>query len=78
MKKPSITLDTNSVIYLEKGNDNDLEQLYQWHKSGHIEIFKTDVVDTERDGSSSKSEEFKEDVGDGVIDHSRIGHTKVG
>ena len=78
MKKPIITFDTNSIIDLEKSDDYDLQQLYKWHKSGVIEIVKTDVADTELQTDSSKSVEFMEDVGDGVIDHSRIDHAKVG
>lgn len=78
MKKLIITFDTNSIIDLNNSNDNDLQQLYKWHKSGYIEIVKTDVADTELQTSSSKSMEFIEDRGDGVIDHSRIGHMKVG
>jgi len=78
VKKPIITFDTNSIIDLNRNNDNDLQQLYKWHKSGHIEIVKTDVADTELQTSSSKSVEFTEDMGDGVIGHSRIGHMKVG
>lgn len=78
MKKPVITLDTNCIIDLNKNDDNDLEQLHTWHKSGYIEIVKTDVADTELQTSSSKTTEFAEDTGDGVVGHSRIGHTKVG
>ncbi len=78
MKKPTITLDTNSIIDLE--NDPDLQVLHKLHKDGKIEIVKTDVVDTELMGGKSKkkSKEFKEDQGTGVIGHSRIGHSKVG
>lgn len=78
MKKPIITFDTNSIIDLNRNNDIDLQQLYKWHKSGHIEIVKTDVVDTEWQTSSPKTMEFTEDIGDGVVDHSRIGHSKIG
>jgi hypothetical protein len=79
MKKPTITLDTNSIIDLERGTDEDLAQLYSWHKSGKIVIVKTDVVDTEMGNNPvSKSQEFSEDQGDGVVGHSRIGHAKIG
>jgi len=78
MKKPTITLDTNSIIDLE--SDSDLQILHKLHKDGKIEIVKTDVVDTELMGGKSekKSKNFKEDMGDAFLDHSRIGHTKVG
>lgn len=78
MKKPVITLDTNCIIDLSRNTDNDLQQLHAWYQSGHIEIVKTDVADTEWQINSSKTAEFSEDMGDGVVGHSRIGHTKVG
>lgn len=78
MRKITITLDTNSIIDLEKNKDSDLKQLYDWHKLQLIEIVKTDVADTELGENSHKSADFKEDIGDGVIDNSRIGFAKMG
>lgn len=79
MKKPTVTLDTNSIIDLEKTDDPDLKQLYEWHKENKIDIRKTDVVDTElAEHTPNKSQEFGEDQGTAVVDHSRIGHAKVG
>lgn len=79
MKKLTVTLDTNSIIDLEKSDDADLQQLYKWYKEGKIEIRKTDVVDTELgENTLDKSQEFDEDQGTAVVDHSRIGHAKAG
>lgn len=78
MKKPTVTLDTNSIIDLE--SDPDLQILHKLHEEGKIEIVKTDVVDTELMGGKSekKSKDFKEDMGDAVVGHSRLDHAKVG
>ena len=78
MKKITITLDTNTIIDLEK--DPDLQSLYQLYKEGEIKIVKTDVVDTElpEDFAKRKSKEFSEDMGSGYYDNSRYGHCTYG
>lgn len=77
-KKPSITFDTNCIIKLE--HDLYVDQLLKWSKTAHIDLFKTDVVDTElkKTESIKKSQEIIEDIGSGRIGFSRVGHATVG
>lgn len=78
MIKPTITFDTNCIINLE--HNQYLDQLFQWSKSGQIDIFKTDVVDTElkKEESIRKSKQIIEDMGVGRIGFMRVDHAKVG
>ena len=77
VNKPIITLDTSSIIDLYN-DDKNLKKLKGWHEMGYIEIVKTDVVDTELTKTSlGKSAEFREDIGNAVLDHSRLDHCKL-
>lgn len=76
--KITITLDTNVIIDIK--HDDDINKLLKLHDEGKITIFKTDVVDTELQNTSSqsKSSAFDEDMGVAVIGSSRIGHAVIG
>ena len=76
-QKFTVTLDTNCVIDIDK--DGCIDKLIDFEKRGLIEIYKTDVVDTELQNTSSinKSVNIKEDLGFGIIDHSRIGFARI-
>jgi len=78
MRRYTITIDTNCINVREAVRD--LNQLEKWHSLGLIEIVKTDVMDTELRGGArlEKSSRLKEDLGVGVVDHSRLGHFVVG
>lgn len=77
-QKITITLDTNCIIDI--GKDEYIDKLIGFEKQGLIEIHKTDVVDTELQNTSAinKSANFEEDLGFGIVDHSRIGFTRIG
>lgn len=84
MKIKTITIDTNCIN--TKQGKEAINKLEQWHNQGQVEVVKTDVMDTElSDGSPTfrekalkKSQDYPEDIGIGVIGHSRIGHCRVG
>lgn len=77
-RKPSITFDTNCVIFTE--HNIYVDQLVEWKNKDLISIFKTDVVDTElkKQESIKRSQQIIEDVGIGRIGFTRVGHGIVG
>jgi len=80
LRLKTITLDTNCIN--TKQGMIAVNKLERWHKEGLVEIVKTDVMDTElgdnvasfRQKALKKSQEYHEDIGDGVWGHSRWGH----
>ncbi len=85
-EKIRVTLDTN--CFNLKPNKS-LDKLHLLAQEGKIEIFKTDVVDTEIIANLDitaekvklrlgKSQSAAEDVGMLVLGNSRIGHAKIG
>lgn len=64
-----------------------MNKMEKWHDEGLIEIVKTDVMDTElmrarsqkfKKRALAKSRRYREDLGVGVWDHSRYGHSLWG
>jgi len=81
--KPTIAFDT-SCIYPDEDEKapRAIRELEKMRAEGKIEIFKTDVVDTELGEENGplrqKSEKYPEDLGVGVYGHSRYGHALYG
>ncbi len=82
-KTLTITIDTNAINVKQRIEElNLLEKYERW---GLVQIFKTDALDTEllADETSwgqnrrDKASNLPEDIGIGVIDHSRVGHARV-
>jgi hypothetical protein len=84
MKVKTITIDTNCIN--TKQGKEAINKLEKWHTQGLVKIFKTDVMDTElsnsdhdfREKALKKSQSYPEDIGVGVVDHSRVGHCRIG
>ena len=59
-----------------------MNTLEEWHQRGMIQIVKTDVMDTELPETTrkyrNKSQTYHEDLGEAIIDHSRVDHTVIG
>jgi len=78
-----ITIDTNCIN--AKQEIKELNQLEEFAEKGQVQIVKTDVLDTEfikyegKKGEKSKvkAAEIPEDIGIGVLAHSRLDHTKL-
>ena len=75
-----LTFDTNCILRdkdSKKPYFNQIRTLERLAEKGLIKIFKTDVQDTEIGDFPprlQKSQEFKEQKGIGVFDHSRFDH----
>lgn len=84
MRKFVLTIDTNSINARQA--DENLNALEEWHKTGMVDIVKTDVMDTEfqkaaprqRDVFMAKSSQYHEDIGEGHCDDSRVDHALLG
>src|SRR3990172_7979873 len=82
MAKLTITIDTNCIN--AKPSLEAMTRLEHLHSEGHIEIIKTDVLDTELlaykgpkgERARKKSAGLAEDAGIVVWDHSRWGHAR--
>lgn len=74
----TLTFDTNCIILAE--HNADVDQLFEWKNTGLIDIFKTDVVDSElkKQESINKSKQIAEDLGVGRVGFTRVGHGIVG
>lgn len=76
----TIALDTNCINAKEK--DETLNELQSLCAEGKVQIYKTDVMDTEMQDNYSpglrKSKNLTEDLGDMVVGHSRVGHGVIG
>lgn len=83
MSTLTITIDTNCIN--TRQGKRGLNRLEELALEGHVEIIKTDVLETELAGwegsrgkiAREKSTSLKEDIGSAVIGHSRIGHTRI-
>jgi len=79
----TITIDTNAIN--AKQRDEKLNLLEQYSQRGLVEIFKTDVLDTElltdktnyAEKRRDKASMLPEDIGICVLNHSRLGHTRL-
>lgn len=79
----TVTIDTNAIN--AKQEDEKLNLLEQYSQKGLAKVFKTDVLDTELLTDKTKDEAKRkekastlpEDIGVCVLDHSRLGHTRL-
>ena len=79
----TITIDTNAIN--AKQRDEKLNFLEQYAQRGLVEIFKTDVLDTElladrtndAEKRRDKSSNLPEDIGVWALGHSRLGHMRL-
>ncbi len=82
MQKISLTLDT--CVLNARDTNPEMTRLDQLHRDGRVDIFKTDVMDTELKGPYAekgglvKSSSYPEDRGVGVWGHFRWGHGSWG
>jgi type I restriction-modification system DNA methylase subunit len=82
-KALTITIDTNAIN--AKQENENLNLLEQYCQRGLVEIFKTDVLDTELltdktnygEKRRHKASRLPEDIGVCVLDHSRLDHTRL-
>jgi len=82
MKVKTITLDT-CCINTKQGIEA-INRLEKWNKQKLVEIVKTDVMDTEfinarasfKTKALKKSQNYQEDIGVGVWNHSRWNHSR--